>query len=353
MPRVLHVCPLWQPVSPDAHGGVETLVADLVQAQVRLGWECAVVASADSRAGVPVIPAAPRGVGALYAAGEASAYAPFEHAALDAARAAAPGFDVVHCHLGPPAYALSRASGLGARVVHTLHGPADADLVRRAATSPQLRLATPFRRDAARLGARWLPHGVALERLAPAGAPGAHLAFVGRLEAAKGPDLAIAAARATGRPLVLAGPVNDPAFYAERIAPLLDGEIQHAGVVTGAAKVRLLAGAACAVVPSRAEEAFGLVAAEAMACGTPVAALARGALAEVVEPGVTGALATDAADLPAAVRTALTLDRARVRARAVERFDIRRTAEAHDRWYREIGSSGEPPDARLGSLATP
>jgi glycosyltransferase involved in cell wall biosynthesis len=245
--------------------------------------------------------------------------------------------------------------GLGARVVHTLHGPVDAELIRLAAARPELRLAAPSRRDAARLGpaARWIPHGVALDRLAPDGPPGAHLLFLGRLEPSKGPDLAIAAATELGRELVLAGPVNDEPFFAARIAPFLGERVRHAGVVTGARKARLLAEAACLLVPSRAEEAFGLAAAEAMACGTPVAALARGALAEVVEPGVTGALAAEEDALADAVRTAVTLDRRRVRARAAERFDIARTAERYVRWYGERPDPRETPDPRLGSVLAP
>src|SRR5690606_4403659 len=104
-------------------------------------------------------------------------------------------------------------------------------------------------------------------------------------------------------------------------------------------KVALLGASACALLPFRGEEPFGLVAIEAMACGTPVVALARGALPEIVEPGVTGYLAADEAELPELVAAAAALDRSRVRARAAERFDVARTADRYVELYRRIAGA--------------
>jgi glycosyltransferase involved in cell wall biosynthesis len=133
--------------------------------------------------------------------------------------------------------------------------------------------------------------------------PEDYLLFLGRFTEGKGVLQAIEVARRTGLRLMLAAAEND--YFREVVAPHVDGrEIVYAGEVEHAAKVTLLGGARALIYPVQAGEPFGLVLTEAMACGTPVAALDRGAVKEIVE-GLPGVLA---------------LDRERVRAQAMERF---------------------------------
>ena len=102
--------------------------------------------------------------------------------------------------------------------------------------------------------------------------------FLGRMEEKKGPDLAVQVARALDRPLILAGPMVDEGFFDRAIRPFLNGQIRYVGVVNHRQKTELFGQAACVLMPSRWEEPFGLVAIEAMACGTPVVAPASVAL---------------------------------------------------------------------------
>ena len=95
------------------------------------------------------------------------------------------------------------------------------------------------------------------------------------------------------------------------------------------ARAELLGGARALVYPVQADEPFGLVVAEAMACGTPVAALARGAVPELVDDGVTGVAFESLDDLVAGLPRVAALDRGRVRARAVERFGPQRMVEGY------------------------
>ena len=336
--RVLHVAPLWHPVGRESPGGIETLLAGLVAAQRRLGCEVAVVASGDSALPKDVEVVAPVGEAlvAQMAAGTAREYDYFEQEALALALERASEFDVVHSHLGAAAFAAFPGA------LHTWHNDVTADLEWFVGRRRGLRLATVSEAQARRLrragAARCeaVANGIDLAQFpfSPVAGPG--LVFLGRMEAEKGPDLAIAAARALGRPLTLAGPVVDHEFFAERVLPGLGPDIRYAGVLGHDDKVELLGRSSCALVPSRWEEAFGLVAVEAMACGTPAVGLANGALAEVIDDDVTGFTTSEASELADLVLRADKLDRAAVRSCAAERFSIERTARRYLELYTEI-----------------
>jgi glycosyltransferase involved in cell wall biosynthesis len=108
---------------------------------------------------------------------------------------------------------------------------------------------------------------------------------VSRLAPEKGVDVAIDACRAAGMGLVVAGDGPERSRLEARAAAA-GGErstIRFAGRVDDSELARLRAGAAIALVPSRAAETFGLAAAEAMAAGVPVAASRVGALPELVD----------------------------------------------------------------------
>ncbi|MBI3885673.1 MAG: glycosyltransferase [Opitutae bacterium] len=180
-------------------------------------------------------------------------------------------------------------------------------------------------------GGEWraIPNFVELDKLTfvprvPADAP---LVFLSRIEAIKGPELAIAVARASGRRLLLAGncssePVHRE-FWAKEIAPHLgrDG-IEWIGEVNDAQKNELLGRAAAMIVPIQWDEPFGIVFPEALACGTPVITCARGALPEIVTEGRNGFFMRTVADGVAAVRRLDTLDRAACRRTAEEHFSL-------------------------------
>ncbi|WP_299055931.1 glycosyltransferase [uncultured Nocardioides sp.] len=173
------------------------------------------------------------------------------------------------------------------------------------------------------------------------GPGGDRAVWSGRLVPEKAPHAAVLAARAAGIPLDLIGPVGDPEYVATQVLPLLDdpgdphADYRHLGHLTRAALARAVGSAAVAVLTPAWEEPFGLVAAEAMSCGTPVAAYARGALPEIVDAD-TGRLAEpdDVAGLAAAMRDATRLDRVGVRTSAVKRFGLTAMVDAYEDLYR-------------------
>lgn len=158
----------------------------------------------------------------------------------------------------------------------------------------------------------------------PADAP---LLFLSRVESIKGPDMAIEIARRSGRRLLIAGNAptsgNEKDFFDQKVAPHLgrDG-IEWIGEVGDVKKNELLGQAAALVVPIQWDEPFGIVFAEALAAGTPVITCARGALPEIIRPGVTGFFIHDVATGAAAVHDLGQIKRAQCRADAESDFSL-------------------------------
>lgn len=339
--RVLHVAPVWLPVSAQAQGGIETFVAELVAAQQELGHEVTLVAAGGSDVPVRLVEAVPEGLVPVMQRGEADDYAYYEQELIVAAVDAARSVDVVHSHVVPGALALDGLLSGSPPVLHTLHGQVTQDLCWSLRSRPRAVVAVS---DAQRAAAS--AHGATLDgtvhngldmRAVPHSAtPGDGLLFLGRMEPQKGPDLAIATARALGLTLTLAGPVTDRDFYERGVRPQLGDGVEHVGVLGREAKHEALCRSACVLVPSRWAEPFGMVAIEAMATGTPVAALANGALPEVVDDGVTGRVVGSEADLAAAVREAMQLDRSVVRSTAWSRFHIATAAQRYVEHYTRL-----------------
>ncbi len=113
--------------------------------------------------------------------------------------------------------------------------------------------------------------------------------------------------RAAGLPIVLAGKCSEPierAYFAREVEPRIGRDVTIFGVADATAKRRLLSRAACMLFPICWEEPFGLVVIEAMVCGTPVVALRRGAVPELIVDGETGIIVDDPAKLPEGIARA-------------------------------------------------
>jgi glycosyltransferase involved in cell wall biosynthesis len=168
--------------------------------------------------------------------------------------------------------------------------------------------------------------------------------FLSRIEEVKGAREAIAIARAAGQRLILAGNHSaDPAaarYWEQSIAPQIDGrQITYVGAVNDAQKNALLGRARALLVPVQWDEPFGLVFAEALACGTPVIACPRGAVPEIVRPQVTGYLTQDLDDGVAAVRAVASLDRAACRRDAEARFSPKAAIDSFLAVYSAVGAA--------------
>lgn len=178
-----------------------------------------------------------------------------------------------------------------------------------------------------------------------AGPGGTDAVWSGRIVAEKAPHLAIQLARAAGLALSIAGPVIDPDYFAAHVEPHLGDDVRYVGHLDSTELVALVGGSAVALVTPVWAEPFGMVVAEAMACGTPVVAFARGGIPEIIDAS-SGRLLhppTDdvltVADLDRAriaLAEAVRLDRNGVRRHAVERLSLDAMLRGYEDVYRDV-----------------
>lgn len=166
----------------------------------------------------------------------------------------------------------------------------------------------------------------------------APLMFLGRLEQIKGPHLAIELAQRLNQPLIIAGniPQEHQSWFDEMVSPHLNEMIRYVGPVNDQQKAALLGQSRALLMPILWDEPFGIVMAEALACGTPVLGLRRGAVPEVVEHGVSGFVVDDLDELMAAVAAIPSLERSACRARVQQYFSESAVTEGYLSVYRSL-----------------
>lgn len=267
------------------------------------------------------------------------------------------GFDVAHVN-SPLGVALGRF--VEVPIVYTLHHHREEPMSRLYAASPEVAYVAISRRQLeleTRLpDATVIHHGLSPERYPESRRDDGYLLHLGRYAVEKGTHLAIDVARAAGLPLRLAGRTHpqDQDYFEAEVRPRLSlGGVTELGEADHARKVALLRGARALVCPLQWEEPFGLVAVEAMLCGTPVLGFARGSFPEIIDEGVTGFLAPpgDLTALAGLTKKLSGFDRGACARRARARFSTRVMTDAYERLYARVKSRAGWP--RLVSAPAP
>lgn len=246
------------------------------------------------------------------------------------------GFDVLFnnsLHYLP----VNMASRVQTPMLTVLHTPPFAELINAYSTAGGTgRFATPSRANAHSWASLLtdcdvIPNGIDLSFWRPAELAADHAIWFGRVVPEKGTHLAIDAARQAGMKLRIAGPAVNRNYFENFIAPRLGDDIEYLGHLSRSELVHEISGAAVALITPRWDEPFGLVVAESLACGTPVAGFARGALPELVD-AETGslAMADDVEGLAASIREARGKSRAACRARAVANWGYEQMLERYE-----------------------
>jgi UDP-glucose:tetrahydrobiopterin glucosyltransferase len=362
--RIAIIAPLVAPIREPQRGGSQAFVSDLARGLLDRGNEVHLYAASGSDVpGVHVVDAGVdhRSLSAtLY---RASGTAARDLSAAECAFAAVYSavrddrYDVIHNHAFD-APAISLATALRAPVVHTLHLPPDeavAAALRHAARSdgpPTVAGVSVFQADA------WRPL-VPVDAILPPSVPtgvinwsparGEGAVFAGRMSPEKGTAEAIDIARAAGVRIDVYGDPYDAEYARKRIDPRrAEPGVSVHPAVPRSSLWEAMARAAVVLCPARWDEPFGMVAAEAQACGTPVVASNRGAIGEVIVDELTGFLVApdDIQAAADAVGRTTGLSRSECRAHAERRLDLERSLAAHEQLYRRSVGAGAGAAAR-------
>jgi glycosyltransferase involved in cell wall biosynthesis len=333
--RVAVIAPPWFEVPPSGYGGIESVVAGLVDQLTRLGHEVTLIGAGCHRtraarfsASYPQPPSARLG----------TPLPEVVHAAHAAAVLRRLDVDIVHDHtLAGPLL----APGRNVPTIVTVHGTPDGDLgdyyTALGDSVGVVAISSAQRNQNPRLN--WVAtvhNAIDVGSFPFRERKDGYVLWLGRFCPEKGAHLAIEAARAAGITILLAGKLGEPAeraYFDQEVRPRLGPDISYVGEASASGKRVLLAGARALVFPIQWEEPFGMVMIEAMACGTPVVALRRGSVPEIVTHGVTGLIISHPAELPAALSAAASLNPHHCRAQAEKHFSLERMAADYNHVY--------------------
>jgi glycosyltransferase involved in cell wall biosynthesis len=335
--RIAIVAPPWFPIPPSGYGGIESMVHTLVEGLAARGHEIVLVGAGTHHGSAKFLQTydpAP-----LDRMGEA--FPEVVHALLAARHLQEVDVDIVHDNsLAGPLTSGWRTTP----TVVTAHGPV-ADEMEHCYRVLSRYTALVAISDEQRAKGPDMPwkgrvyNAIPVDEYPFESQKEDFCLFLGRVSAEKAPDLAIKAARAAGLPIVVAAKCNEPPekrYFEERVRPLLGPDAHWFGEANTQQKKDLLARARCLVFPIQWDEPFGIVMVEAMACGTPVVALDRGSVPEVVVDGVTGFIRRQADDLPDAIRRVGEIDPKACRRRVFDVFDVADMIDGYETIYREL-----------------
>lgn len=341
--KIAQVAPLYESVPPRFYGGTERIISYLADGLADLGHEVTLFASGDSTTRATLV--ATRDCALRLDPNPPVSAIAAHLAQLHDVRSRASDFDIIHFHLS-----------------HFLHFPFFEDTAWKTVTTPHGRLDY---RDLPAAYKRWpqfpmisisdhqrspladahwiatIQHGLPMR---PSDAPvcdgsGNYLAFLGRLSRDKRPDRAIEIAIRSGYRLRIAAKVGDDdrTYFRDQIEPMIDGtKVDYIGEIDEAQKDEFLGNAVALLFPIDWPEPFGLAVIEAMALGTPVVAWNNGAMAEIIDEGVTGAIVDTIEAAVAAVQRVALLDRSRIRAVFQQRFTADRMVRQYAETYAKL-----------------
>jgi len=360
--RIAQIAPLYEAVPPRAYGGTERVVAALCNQLCKAGHDVTLFASGESITDAhlaPIVPAALREHMSRQALMDTAPHLHLQM--LSEVYQRADEFDLIHAHtdlLTLPFVQFTRTP-----TVITMHGRLDLDTVSRILPLypevPLVSISDDQRRVLDDFPLRWIGtayNGLNLDHYFREPAQkGGYLAFVGRLTPEKRPDLAVEVARRAGVPLRVAAKVDpvDYEYWETTIEPLFKAnDVDYVGEITEAEKPAFFAGAAATLLPVDWPEPLGLVIIESLAAGTPVIALRRGSIPELIIDGADGYICESVDDMVDAVDRIDLLDRDVCR-RNAGRFSDKAMTDRYLEIYEEVLQIERrplPDDARVRSF---
>ncbi|HWX42022.1 MAG TPA: glycosyltransferase family 4 protein [Blastocatellia bacterium] len=328
------LAPISWRVPPRHYGPWERVVSLLTEGLVRRGVDVTVFATADSITSARLVSVCPRG----YSEDPALDPKVWECLHISAVFERAAEFDLIHNQFD--FLPLSYSALVKTPVLTTIHGFSSERIVpvfqKYNGRAHYVAISDADRHPALDYVAT-IHHGIPLEEFTLRQEPGDYLVFFGRIHPDKGVVEAIELARASGRPLIIAGIIHDQAYFDSKIAPQIDGDqIRYVGSLGPDERDRVLGGARALVHLINFKEPFGLTMIEAMACGTPVIARGLGSVPEVVADRQTGFIVDGPDQALEAVRRVDELDRAEIRRHVEQNFSRDRMVERYIDVYEKV-----------------
>jgi glycosyltransferase involved in cell wall biosynthesis len=353
--RIAQAVPPMERVPPEAYGGTERVVFELVGELTRRGHDVTTFASGDSDVPGRLIATVPEALRPAGHGGDVSGYMLVTTLqVLDHED----DFDLIHSHLEWYSLALRRAAHRP--VVATFHGRLDLPWSREAlADRPDGLVAISESQASIHPAVPWtiVHNGLTLGGSPSEARRSDALVFVGRVTPEKGIVEAIEIAERADRPLRIAAKVGptpkEQAFNTEVFQPMLrraGSRVEFLGELSGVERDVLFAESYAVLMPGSWPEPFGLVAIEALACGAPVLARRVGGLDEIIRDGIDGFFGDDVTQLAFLVDRVGELDRAAIRSSVIDRFSAARMADGYETLYaRMLGLDDRPGPAAGGS----
>jgi glycosyltransferase involved in cell wall biosynthesis len=327
----------WIQVPPPRYGGSEAVIDNLARGLRDAGHDVELFTVGDSTCDVTKSWIFPETVAPIQDS-------MLESIHVEAAYRAFHDVDVIHDHtiIGP--LFGSQHAAPGVPVVTTMHGPFSPTAKQLYSRLPRrvslISISHPQRATAADIPVEAvIPHGIDTEKYYVGPGGGGYAVFVGRMDPGKGIHRAIEVTRRAGMPLIMMCKMredNEIAYYNDVIKPLMGSDTELLVEPDESLRIEIVGKAEALVFPIQWAEPFGLVMAEALACGTPVIASPHGAATEIVEPGVTGFLHEEIDDLVAALERVREIDRGACRRQLERRFSMKRMVDDHIRLYRRL-----------------
>lgn len=324
---------------PRHYGAWETVVSNLTEGLVARGYDVTLFATQDSITAARLEAVCPR----PYSEDQTLDPKVWEYLHISHAIERASEFDLIHSHFDFMPLTYSRL--ISTPMVTTVHGFSldQFRLVYRKYRHTYFVSISDADRDPYLPYVATVYNGIRLADFTFEAHPNDYLAFVGRIHPDKGVHLAVEVAQRTGRPLIIAGIIQDEEYFEQSIRPHLGGRIQFIGPVGPLERDRLFRSAFASLHLTTIPERFGLAMAESMATGTPVIGIDLGSVREVVDDGVTGFVVDDVGEAVDAIDRISEIDRSACRRRVEELFSVDAMVDGYVQAYQRIlGDSIEP-----------